>query len=57
MAAPARKKKDVASGQTYTKHDGTELPMVAMKVYRWKKPSGMYWVAVDGAEMYMRPIR
>jgi len=58
MASNPRKKKvDNPGGQTFTKADGTELPAVAMKVFRWKKPSGMYWVAIDGGDLHMRPVR
>lgn len=58
MAANPRKKKiDNPGGQVWTKEDGTELPMVATKVIRFGKPSGMYWVATDGSNTYMRPIR
>ena len=58
MASNPRKKKvDNPGGMTHTKSDGTEIPMIAMKVYRWKKPGGMFWVAIDGKDLHMRPIR
>lgn len=58
MAANPRKKKiDNPGGKTHTKADGTEIPMIAMKVFRYKKPSGMYWVAIDGSDLHMTPLR
>ena len=57
MAVNPRKKLEILSGETFTKADGKELPMIAMKVFRHRKPSGMYWVAIDGGDLHMRPIR
>jgi hypothetical protein len=58
MASNPRKKKiDNPGGETHTKANGTEIPMIAMKVFRYKKPSGMYWVAIDGGDLHMRPVR